>query len=45
MIPRTCFSAHITNKNIGKGDIILKPEMIYYILVNIATFLLISITS
>ena len=43
MIPRTCFSVHTKNKNVGKGDIMLKPEMIYPILVYVIPLLLISI--
>ena len=35
MIPSACFSVHTKNKNIGKGDIILEPEMIYHILVQV----------
>ena len=43
MIPRICFSAHTKNKNIGKGDLILKLEMIYRIIIYVTTFLLISV--
>ena len=43
VIPSTCSSAHTKNKTIGKGDVLLQPEMIYLVSVYVTTFLPISI--
>ena len=40
-ILRSRFSAHAKNKNMRKGGVILKPALIYHILVYITTFWLI----
>lgn len=45
MIPRTGSSACTKDKTQGKGDVILKTEMIYHILVYVTAFLLISTVS
>ena len=43
LIPRRCSSMYTKDKNTGKSDIMLKPEMIYHTLVYMTALLVVSI--